>query len=96
MKLRPSNNSPLADPEYFKINKLLFKLTCREWDVVMLLCEGLTSPEIGLLLFVEARSIDNYRTRISKKLKLRGRNTLFRFCFFHQVHLRKFYKLVRA
>lgn len=88
--------SPLFAPEYQLINRKLYKLTIREWDVLVLLADGLTNSEIGDELFVEAKSIENYKSRISSKLQLYGRNTLFRFSTRHRDHLKKFYKIVKA
>jgi DNA-binding NarL/FixJ family response regulator len=88
--------SALFTPEYQVINRKLYKLTIREWDVLVLLADGLTNAEIAAELFVEAKSIENYKSRIKIKLQLYGRNTLFRFSSRHKDHLKKFYKIVKS
>ena len=55
---------------------LLVKLTQREWDVMLRLAKGLTTAQIAEEIYVEPKSVENYRTRIAAKLGLKGRNRL--------------------
>jgi len=47
-------------------------LSSREIDVLRLIGEGKTSKEIGKLLFISHRTVDNHRTHIMEKLNLRN------------------------
>jgi len=47
-------------------------LSSRETDVLKLIAEGKTSKEIGELLFISHRTVDNHRTHIMEKLNLRS------------------------
>jgi DNA-binding NarL/FixJ family response regulator len=87
--------STLLESDYQEINQKLLKLTIREWDVLALIAEGLSTSEIAETLFVEPKSIENYRARISSKLKLSGRSSLLKFSLINKEHLIKFYKLIQ-
>lgn len=52
----------------------LSELTQTELKTLKLVSENYSSKEIGDLLFVTAKSVDNYRSRICKKLGLSGGN----------------------
>lgn len=47
-------------------------LSSRETEVLKLIAEGKTSKEIGELLFISHRTVDNHRTHIMEKLNLRS------------------------
>jgi DNA-binding NarL/FixJ family response regulator len=96
MPLRHSNASRLLETEYFALNRKLYTLTGREWDVLALVTEGFTTAEVAADLFVEIKSIENYKGRICTKLSLKGRNALLIFCFRYRDHLRTFYSLVQS
>ena len=51
-------------------------LTDREKQIMLLIAEGYTNKQIGAKLFLSAYTISNHRTRISKKLQLKGSNQL--------------------
>lgn len=70
----------------------LEEITRREWDVLILLSKGLTSPQIAEKLCIEAKSVENYRTRIAAKLELQGRNKLTWFCWAHKIEISHWYK----
>jgi DNA-binding NarL/FixJ family response regulator len=46
-------------------------LTPREIEIIKLIAEGKSSKEIGTLLFLSFRTIQNHRTKIMRKLKLK-------------------------
>jgi DNA-binding NarL/FixJ family response regulator len=49
------------------------KLTDRERDVMRLIAEGYTAPEIGEKLFISPKTVDTYKQRINEKLGLSHR-----------------------
>lgn len=51
----------------------LDKLTERERDVLRLVAEGYTAPEIGEKLFISPKTVDTYKQRINEKLGLSHR-----------------------
>jgi DNA-binding CsgD family transcriptional regulator len=58
----------------FKIAELLNSLTRTELKTLKLVSQKLSSKEIADLLFVSVKSVENYRSRICKKLNLDARN----------------------
>jgi DNA-binding NarL/FixJ family response regulator len=88
------NSSILLADDYQSINQKLLRLTDREWDVLSLMTDGLTTAEIASCLVIEPKSIENYKRRISKKLKIGGRSNLVKFCIVNRDYLRKLYLLV--
>jgi DNA-binding NarL/FixJ family response regulator len=90
-----SENAPtLLAGDYQPINQKLLRLTDREWDVVSLIANGLTTAEIASCLIIERKSIENYKRRISKKLEISGRSNLIKFCIVNRDYLQKLYLLV--
>ncbi len=89
------NASILLVDDYQSINQRLLQLTDREWDVLSFITDGLTTAEIAACLVIEPKSIENYKRRISKKLKIGGRSNLIRFCIVNRDYLRKLYTLAR-
>jgi DNA-binding NarL/FixJ family response regulator len=57
-----------------QIAELLQTLTRTELKTLKLVSQKLSSKEIADLLFVSAKSVENYRSRICKKLNLDARN----------------------
>lgn len=49
------------------------KLTQREKDVLRMVAQGYSGPEIGEKLFISAKTVDTYRQRIQEKLGLQHR-----------------------
>lgn len=49
------------------LTALATELTAREKDVLRLLCDGLSTAEIGDKLFISARTVEGYRQRIIEK-----------------------------
>ena len=58
----------------FQIAELLETLTRTELKTLKLVSQKLSSKEIADLLFVSVKSVENYRSRICKKLNLDARN----------------------
>ena len=54
-------------------------LTHREREILKLLVEGKSSREIGELLFISLRTVQNHRANIMKKLKVRGITDLVKY-----------------
>ena len=56
-------------------------LSKSEFSTLKLVAENKTSKEIAGLLFMTEKSIENYRSRICKKLNIKGgSNSLFKWC----------------
>ena len=58
----------------FQISELIGSLTQTELKTLKLVSLKLSSKEISNLLFVSVKSVENYRSRICKKLNLDARN----------------------
>lgn len=59
-----------SNKEIDKVELQLKELTSTELKTLKLVCKNFTSKEIAELLFITAKSVDNNRSRISKKLGL--------------------------
>lgn len=55
------------------------KLSARERDVLRLIAEGYTAPEIGDQLHISAKTVDTYKQRIAEKLDLSHRTDYVKF-----------------
>jgi DNA-binding NarL/FixJ family response regulator len=62
------------DQEDLQIAEMLNTLTRTELKTLKLVANKLSSKEIADLLFVSVKSVENYRSRICKKLNLDARN----------------------
>ena len=62
-------------------------LTKTERRVLRLVAEDKTSREIGELLFIHPRTVDNHRRNICQKLDLHGSHALLRFALTHKSEL---------
>ncbi len=62
------------DHDKLQIAELLNNLTRTELKTLKLVAQKLSSKEIADLLFVSVKSVENYRSRICKKLNLDARN----------------------
>lgn len=65
----------------------LESLTKTEQRVLQLIAEEKTSKQIGEILFIHSRTVDNHRTNICRKLNLHGTNALLRFALKHKSDL---------
>jgi len=70
------NNSQVAssDPKMKMLTETIGSLTPTEMKVLKLVSQKYSSKEIANLLFVSPKSVENYRSRICKKLNLDARN----------------------
>jgi DNA-binding NarL/FixJ family response regulator len=59
-------------------------LTKTERRILQLIAEEKTSKEIGEILFIHPRTVDNHRTNICQKLDIHGTNALLRFALTHK------------
>ncbi|MBC7694014.1 MAG: response regulator transcription factor [Burkholderiales bacterium] len=59
-----------SNKEINKIELILKELTSTELKILKLVCKNYTSKEIAELLFITSKSVDNNRSRISKKMGL--------------------------
>ncbi len=62
-------------------------LTKTERRILQLIAEEKTSKEIGEILFIHPRTVDNHRTNICQKLDIHGTNALLRFALTHKSEL---------
>lgn len=65
----------------------LNSLTKTERRVLRMIAEEKTSKEIGEILFIHPRTVDNHRTNICTKLNIHGTNALLRFALTHKSEL---------
>ncbi len=70
--LRKQSNPQLAKID--EMNRLLSQLTQVELKTLKLVSQKYTSKQISDLLFISVKSVENYRSRICKKLELDARN----------------------
>lgn len=63
------------------------RLTPTERRILLLVAESRTSKEIGELLGISPRTVDNHRFRIAEKLGLHGTHSLLKFAFDHRSEL---------
>lgn len=81
-KLKPFlDNRSNFNKQMNKIKTALESLTKAEMNTLKLVSQNKTSKEIAELLFVTEKSVENYRSRICKKLDIKGgSNTLYKWC----------------
>ena len=73
-----AKNLTKKDPE--KANRERFdKLTQREQDVLRLVAQGFSAPEIGERLYISPKTVDTYKQRIHEKLGLAHRSDYVQF-----------------
>lgn len=69
---RRTDEAHIADPAYAR-------LTSREQEVTRLLAEGFTLREIGEMLYISPKTVENHRTNIMNKLEIHGIHELIRY-----------------
>jgi two-component system nitrate/nitrite response regulator NarL len=66
-------------------NELLINLSKREINVLKLIAQQKTTPEIANMLFISTKTVSNHRSNVSKKLKLAGeQNGLLKWAIEHR------------
>ena len=68
-------------------DSIIGSLTKTERRILRLIADEKTSKEIGELLFIHSRTVDNHRTNICTKLDIHGSNALLRFALTHRSEL---------
>ncbi|MEP7266296.1 MAG: response regulator transcription factor [Saprospiraceae bacterium] len=63
----------------------LKKLSDRELEVLKLIAEGFSSPEIGKRLFISARTVDTHRNNLIQKLEVNGIAGLVKFAILNKL-----------
>ena len=71
-------NEPLAEDPYER-------LTDREKEIFQLVVEGKTNKEIGEVLFISPKTVDNHRTHLMEKLGVHSTPELIRFAARHKL-----------
>jgi DNA-binding NarL/FixJ family response regulator len=71
---RDSEELRKVERKHDKVFELLHQLSQTELKTLKLVSEKYSSKEIADLLFVSTKSVENYRSRICKKLQLDARN----------------------
>lgn len=61
----------------------LERLSPREREILQLVVEGKTSADIGEILFISAKTVDSYRSRLMEKLGLKDLPGLVKFAIQH-------------
>jgi two-component system response regulator NreC len=61
------------------------RLTDREREVFQLVVEGKTNAEIGDILFISPKTVDNHRTRLMEKLGVHSTAEVIRFAARHKL-----------
>lgn len=78
-------NRNAFNKEMNRIKEALESLTNAEMNTLKLVSQNKTSKEIASLLFVTEKSVENYRSRICKKLDISGgSNSLYKWCVTHK------------
>lgn len=80
--LKSSVTEPSAGIEENNLVKIS-QLSPREKEIVKLICDGLTNNQIADKLFLSAKTIDNHRSNVMKKLEVHNIVELIRFCLNH-------------
>jgi DNA-binding NarL/FixJ family response regulator len=88
-----TNSIAIPLPSQLPLGGAITRLTKREWEVILCLSKGMTTPQIALQISIEPKSVDNYRTRIATKLGLKGRNKLAWYSWTHQRDLAEWYNI---
>jgi DNA-binding NarL/FixJ family response regulator len=71
------------DEEFSAISKL----TPTERKIIRLIADLKSNAEIARTLFISKRTVENHRVNISRKLKLKGRNSLLKFAVKNKLRL---------
>lgn len=75
----------LLKPANVPGQELLADLSEREVEILKLVAQGLSSSEIGKLLFISPRTVDTHRNNLIQKLKVQGIAGLIHFAVRHKL-----------
>ncbi|GAB2527340.1 helix-turn-helix domain-containing protein [Spirosoma aerophilum] len=88
---------PFENPTDCTLFSGLVDLTPCEWKVLFCVANDLTTVEIADKLALTPKSVENYRTRIGRKLTMQGHHKLARFARKYASELRQWHdELLRA
>jgi DNA-binding NarL/FixJ family response regulator len=68
-----------ADQAKNTTSKPVRQITKREREILKLIVEGYTSPEIAKILFISSRTVETHRSNLMNKLELKNTAALVRF-----------------
>lgn len=74
------------DEDREKFFTLIQALTKMEKKIVMAIAEGLTTNEIAAKFFISAKTVENHRYNIARKLNLQGANSVLSFALRNREH----------
>ena len=60
-------------------------ITRREKEILVLIAEGFTNPEIANKLFVSSTTVDSHRKNLLAKLNVKNTASLIKFAMDHQL-----------
>ncbi|MFN5134773.1 MAG: response regulator [Chitinophagaceae bacterium] len=79
------NNAPETDEEKFNYCHEKYKLTRREWEVLMLIKKQYTNQMISNSLHLSIYTVETHRKNLMQKLKLKNPVSLFQFIQLHEL-----------
>ncbi|MDX1592241.1 MAG: LuxR C-terminal-related transcriptional regulator, partial [Balneolaceae bacterium] len=68
-----------ADQAKKTSSKPVRQITKREREILKLIVEGYTSPEIAKILYISTRTVETHRSNLMNKLELKNTAALVRF-----------------
>ena len=77
--------------EYINLKELsdqkspLERLSLRERDILRLIVEGKSNPEVSDILYISVKTVETYRSRMMKKLGIKDFSSLVKFAIVHGV-----------
>lgn len=83
-RLQRMNQIKSKDKITNDISPILDNLTKKEREVLIYVCQGLSSKSIAEILFVSDKTIENHRYNITNKLNIEGQGSLLKFALMHK------------
>lgn len=56
-------------------------ITRQQKKIILLACDGKTSRQIGKLLFIQGKTVENHKYQIMQKLEARSMSQVIAICF---------------
>jgi len=75
----------LTNPKKFKKEKKGIPLTKRELEILRLIAEEYTNPEIAKQLFISIRTVDTHRRNLLEKLQVKNTAGLVKYAIKHRI-----------